>query len=306
MKKALYLTTLLFFISLQIFSQEWKVDRKQFYFGIGASNFLGDVGGSDNIGTHGLKDFNLSAVRMCFAAGYSYQAAHRIALKTNLIFGWIGGDDAYTNETFRHNRNINFRSIILELSEQFEFYILAPKANRGSSYSVYQRSWLSNIPLSLYVFSGVGGFYFNPKGKYTDGEWYSLQPLGTEGQGLVDTRTKYSLIQLTVPLGIGLKYRINQNYSIGLEYGLRKTFTDYLDDVSTTYFDKAKLNSEKGAMAAYFSNPSLTSADPNNALYNSTVAGQQRGNPSYNDSYMFALISLYYNFATKSHRFFRF
>ncbi len=305
MKKLAICSAFLLLFSVSGFSQMWKVDRKQIMLGIGASNFLGDLGGSDKIGTHGLKDLNISSTRIGFDLAYSYQLTQRFASKTSLILGWIGGDDAHTDNAVRNNRNLNFRSIIVELSGQIEMYLILPSAEFGSSYNVFNNSWHKNIPIGLYVFGGIGGFYFNPQAKYTDGNWYSLKPLSTEGQGLGGDGKSYSLFQVAIPVGIGLKYRINKNYSIGLEYGLRKTFTDYLDDVSTKYFDKNVLATRKGEMAAYFSNPSLTT-DPGNPKYNWTAAGQQRGNSSYNDSYMFAFISLYYTFADKSHRFFRF
>ena len=36
-------------------------------------------------------------------------------------------------------------------------------------------------------------------------------------------------------MGGGIKIAINEYFNIIMEYGARKTFTDYLDDVSTTF-----------------------------------------------------------------------
>lgn len=118
-----------------------------------------------------------------------------------------------------------------------------------------------------------------------------LQPLGTEGQGLIASRTKYSLIGICIPVGIGFKYTIDRYWGVGLEIGLRKTFTDYIDDVSTTYFDFANYP-DANDLAAVLADRSNKS-DPK-----VTTAGQQRGDPRDKDSYMFGIFSLNYKLRT--------
>src|SRR5690606_3722723 len=93
-----------------------------------------------------------------------------------------------------------------------------------------------------------------------NGNEIALQPLGTEGQGTsLSTKKNYSLNQFTVPLGIGIKLNIKDGLAISLEYGIRKTFTDYLDDVSGYYVDTDILARENGTIAASLSNRSLES-----------------------------------------------
>ena len=140
--------------------------------------------------------------------------------------------------------------------------------------------------------------YFNPRGKY-EGDWYSLRPLSTEGQGLIETRKEYSLVQLVIPFGVGFKYAINKDLSVGIEYGIRKTFTDYIDDVSKTYFDPVYLGGEKGPMAPLLANPTNYSLplELGNPL-KVTAPGQQRGDPTDLDSYMLAVISFYYKISS--------
>ena len=126
----------------------------------------------------------------------------------------------------------------------------------------------------------------DPKTTYQGNE-VRLQPLGTEGQGLVASRKKYPLFQMCIPIGIGFKYTIDRQFGLGLELGIRKTFTDYIDDVSTTYFD---FNSypEAEPLAGILSDRSNKSDPP------TTTAGAQRGDNRENDSYMFAIFSLNY------------
>jgi hypothetical protein len=270
-----------------LMAQKWKKNRQYITIHLGASNFLGDLGGSKDIGSYGLKDFDVQSTRGIFGAGYSYRFTERFNVKGNFYFGWIGGDDTWTSQINRNVRNLHFRSILAELSAQAELYLTLQ--NTGKSWG---RKKNNRIPVSTYLFAGVGGIYFDPKGKYLDGKWYSLQPLHTEGQGLVETRTPYSRFALTIPFGIGLKYDINRKYSLGFEYGMRWTNSDYIDDVSTTYVDPTAIRAAYGDVAAYFSNPADIS---DVGIYNQTKAGQQRGNPMNNDNYMFANFTLYIN-----------
>ncbi|MDD2413038.1 MAG: outer membrane beta-barrel protein [Bacteroidales bacterium] len=290
MRKALNIILVCLFltgISSELSAQKWKKNRSFLTVHLGGSNFLGELGGSPDIGTFGLKDFDIQSTRMMLGAGYSYRIAERLNIKANGYFGWIGGDDAHTSQINRNARNLHFRSILAEVSGQLELYLTVQ--NTGPQWG---RRRTSRMPVTTYIFAGVGGVYTNPKAKYTDGSWHALQPLGTEGQGLVETRKPYSRIAMSFPYGIGLKYEINRRYHLGIEYGIRLTTTDYMDDVSTTYFDVNKIRAERGDIAAYFSNPS----DPTDPVaFNGTSPGNQRGNPVNNDSYMFAQFTLYVN-----------
>ena len=102
--------------------------------------------------------------------------------------------------------------------------------------------------------AGVAVLRHNPKALYA-GQWYELQPLSTEGQGLPEyPGTKpYSRFQLTIPVIGGIKYAINDMINVFLEFGPRITFTDYLDDVSTNYPDEAALRAAKGDIAVSLS-----------------------------------------------------
>lgn len=290
MKKISYILLglmVMLFISNPLMAQKWKKNKQYVTIHLGASNFLGDLGGSKDIGSYGLKDFDLQSTRGVFGAGYSHRLAERFNVKGNLYFGWIGGDDIWTGQVNRNVRNLHFRSILFELSAQAEVYLTLQ--NTGKNWG---RRRSSRMPVSSYLFVGVGGAYTNPKGKYTDGNWYALQPLHTEGQGLVDTRKEYSKFAFAIPFGIGCKYDINRKYSLGFEYGMRWTNSDYMDDVSTTYFDPEAIRAASGDIAAYFSNPA---DQTDGAIALQTKPGQQRGNPMNKDSYMFANFTLYIN-----------
>ncbi|MFB1004335.1 MAG: DUF6089 family protein, partial [Bacteroidia bacterium] len=122
-----------------------------------------------------------------------------------------------------------------------------------------------------------------------DGEWIELQPLATEGQETTEfnDRKRYALTQIAIPLGGGLKFKLNHMWTLGVEYGVRFTFTDYIDDVSTTYVDPVRLNGQYGGMSSALSvrSPEFIPA---------SLEGSPRGDPNNNDIYGLLGISITY------------
>ena len=176
---------------------------------------------------------------------------------------------------------MHFKSPVYELSGQLEFNFL-PYQPGNPLYT-----W------TPFIYAGVSLFHHNPQAENKNGEWVNLQELGTEGQETTtsfngDTRKRYSLIQFAIPMGGGVKIAVNESFSIMLEYGARKTFTDYLDDVSTTFVGSSPGDanndypSEMSEDAEWMSDPRGTH-----------MSGDQRGNPNNKkDWYSFAGITL--------------
>ncbi|HPG74229.1 MAG TPA: hypothetical protein PLM49_08065, partial [Bacteroidales bacterium] len=187
----------------------------------------------------------------------------------------------------RSERGLSFRSPIVELTANIEYSILNERY--GHRYDLRRVKGKKNTP-NLYVFTGVSAFYFNPKALWPeenggDGKWHALQPIGTEGQGRVPTREKYSRIAMAIPFGFGVNYMLDRNWGVGGEFGFRYTFTDYIDDVSTTYVDPALFDNPK---EQYFH-------DPTNGTFVGIVPNlQQRGDNHYNDFYMFLSVNASY------------
>lgn len=267
----------------------WKAYRYEWSFGIGASNFLGELGGANQIGTNGFKDLELSLTRPAVSIGLRYKLTPAFSIHSHLTYGHVRGDDKLTEEFFRNNRNLNFKSDIYEFNVNFEAALLSQR--EGGIYRLRGVRRTTSFEGSLYGFAGIGVFRFNPKGQI-NGEWYELQPLGTEGQGISEAREKYRRTQICIPLGIGARYFFNRRWGVGFEFGIRKTFTDYIDDVSKTYYDKEAIRQKNGDIAAALSDPSLGLSE------DATLEGQQRGDPRDKDAYMFAIISLHYKIRT--------
>lgn len=304
--KGIYITAFLLVLSgstafAQYFgakSTYWKNSRHTVSFGLGAANFLGELGGRDQIGSDFVWDLEMSETRPSLMVNYRYQFGTVLYARTQLSFGYVAGNDALTNEMFRRNRNIHFRSPIFELATMLEGEVISFRSK--SRYGVGgKRSALEG--LSLFVVLGVGVTRFNPQGNF-EGTWHNLRPLGTEGQGLDDGPEPYSLFTAVIPMGVRIGYEVNKEWSFGLELMHRITFTDYIDDVSGVYYDNDELRLQNGDLSAHFADPSLgfyLDENGNEQTLVSTRPGDQRGNPDNNDAYMFAHITATYTFNQK-------
>ena len=224
-----------------------------------------------------LGDLNPSGLfsQTQFAVGgvYRFNLTTRWALRANALTGMIKADDAISGTP---ERNLHFRSRINEFSIQAEINFLTYFT--GSRYHRF----------SPYLFGGVGVFTFNPQARIPDpgnpldrsGRWTDLAPLRTEGQGLVSGVEPYNRTQIVFPFGLGFKFSLSERFSLGMEWGMRKTLTDYLDDVSGFYVNPLILESD---LARAMADRSLDGPQP---------PGSQRGNQNRTDWYSFAGITL--------------
>lgn len=205
-----------------------------------------------------------------FGAFYRFNYNYRLAFKAAIYYGSIQGDDGRSSNADQLERNLSFKSDILEFSVRTEFNFWEYRIGNGK------------YIFSPYLFVGIGVFHFNPQGRLGN-QWYALRDLCTEGQGtpLNPTQKKYPLTQPVIPFGIGFKLNVANFVGIGFEWGPRKTFTDYLDDVSGKYVDPTKLAQYKGGIAAIMSDRSK------NPLGHADDVGKMRGNPNTNDWYFY-------------------
>jgi hypothetical protein len=292
MLRPIALASIVFFLSLsgrvaaQYFNSPtaWKKYRNEIYIGGGAANFLGDLGGRDKIGKdYSYADMEMSLTRPSVTAGYRYRLAKGLGWRTDFNYMRLWGNDALTKELYRNNRNLSFRSNIFELTTNLEIVWNINKGGNRYHIKHTRKRRFKAANHYIYVFGGVGAFYFNPKALY-GGKWYALQPLSTEGQGLPGGPRKYSRVSVCIPFGAGYRFSINRQWTIGIEYNFRKTFTDYIDDVHGTYYnDPATLLEQKGPVALALSDPSLDLI-PNATANNGDGTGAQRGDKQM-DSY---------------------
>jgi len=228
----------------------------------GVSSYQGDLSPSN------LKT-SMGKLHAAFGAFGRYNINNYFSAKLGLTYGTMSADDAKEGR----NRNLSFRSNFLEFAVTGEWNILG-----------YQPYGLERV-FTPYLYLGVGFVHFNPRAQY-EGEWVELRPLGTEGQSMQGFNAKYSLVEFVIPFGGGLKYAINDQWNVGIELGLRKTYTDYLDDVSGQYVDNELLIAGNGELAAALANRSGKSIP----------GGTDRGNDQIYDWYLVSGISISYNF----------
>ena len=262
----LILAVLFIFISTTESNSQYKPNQE---FGIlgGTGYYIGDMNS-----TH----FN--NLRVAGGITYRKNFDRRFTFKSSALYTNVYANDENSKDAIKVNRNLKFKSDIIELSGQIEFNFL-PYETGNSLYK-----W------TPFIFTGVSIFNYNPQAEGSDGQWYNLQELGTEGQGTTSfpNRKKYSLTQLSVPFGGGVKIGVSDNFNIIVEYGLRKTFTDYIDDVSTTY---AGIPSE-------FTNIAIELADQ--SIDGPQLAGIARGDETNKDWYSFSGITLSFRLQGKT------
>jgi len=233
---------------------------------LGCSFYLGELNPSG---------FFNQFTRVAGGLAVRYNINNRLSVRGNLFFGTVTADDSQSPSASQRERNLDFKSPIDELSAQAEFNFL--------EYTLGD----PKHSFSPYIFAGFGVFEMNPQG-LIGSQWVALQPLGTEGQGTsANPKRPYSLTQPAIPFGIGIKANFSKTICISLEWGMRKTFTGYIDDVSGTYANPSVLLANRGAagpLAVEMADKSLT-ADK------AADVGEQRGDGK-DDWYSFAGIVL--------------
>lgn len=309
----------LLFSSVVLLAQENTMfKRKRHYvprypleigFSLGSSQFLGDLGGSSGLGQALWGDTDWESTRPMISGHLRYNLGGHFSLRLNLSYLYLSGNDRYTGKDFdatqqqsdqagwfRYYRNLHFRSHCLELSQVAHYTPFNLKLS-GSRYTHQTEN-----RLAPYFLAGVGVLWFNPQARL-DGTWVDLHPLRTEGQGILVDRPEYHLTQFIVPVGIGVQWEHDHSYVFSLEIRHQITFTDYLDDVSTTYVPPSLFrdyhDAATAAQAAALARRSAEQ-DPNERYGYITAPGTQRGNASNNDSYY--LISFRLGFYLKRSR----
>ncbi len=204
----------------------------------------------------------------------SYELTSHLLLRGSYTYAIVGGADRFNKDEDLRLRNLAFETALHEFSVIGEYNLLDLEVQRYSPY----------------FFAGLAVFRFNPYAFDASGQKVFLQPLGTEGQGLPGYAEQYKLTQLAIPAGIGFRYAISDKIRVGMEGGLRKLFTDYLDDVSTEYADEAELLAGRGQLAVDMSYRSdEVGGSP---VY--PAKGAQRGGAKVKDYYYFTGIHLTY------------
>jgi len=187
----------------------------------GFANYIGDLQS---------KAYTTQQSHGAIGAGLQYDLNDHFSILGNGSYAKVGASDAYSPQADLRARNLSFQSRIYEGNFLLEYNLLDINVHK----------------FTPYAFAGVAIYHFNPYAYDTLGRKVYLKRLSTEGEGLAGYPKPYNLFQFAIPFGGGIKMRITDRVVLAYEIGLRKLFTDYLDDVSTRYVDKATLLAAKG------------------------------------------------------------
>jgi hypothetical protein len=199
---------------------------------IGGSAYYGDL----IDGTPLLKQ-----VSPAVTFGGSYDLTEKLRVRVSLSGMSIKADDKDNKNINLQNRNLSFKSFVWDFNAAAEYDFL----NNNEEYS-----------FTPYVFFGLGLFGFNPTAIDRFGEKQKLRDLRTEGQGLAafPDRKPYALTQFNLGFGAGIRFDVSEELQIGTELFIRKTFTDYLDDVSKdSYVNPSLFISQGNPYSQYLS-----------------------------------------------------
>lgn len=233
---------------------------------VGISNYFGDLNTNANFEYTGP------------GAGIFVRKAlnTRFAYTGSLNYGKIAFSDEANDNVYQKTRNLSFESPIVEFNNQIEFNFF--------KFDVTKEKY----NFTPYILAGVSLFYFNPT-TTLDGVQVRLQEYATEGQGTEENnKGKYTRASFAIPMGFGFKYSFDPRWTIGLEGGIRKTFTDYLDDISGVYPEYIN-NTPDNSLGADLSDRSNQVGEPIG------LPGKQRGSNNRKDDFLFVGLSLSYN-----------
>lgn len=281
--------------------------RSRFYTtvggGVGSANYFGDLAPASSFVSTDIQFFRTSLF------GYvTHKFTPRITGKAQLSWHRLKGDDNISanatqgESAGRYLRNLHFRNDIIELSGMAMFDLF-----ENNSPFFKRPRW------APYGFIGLGVIYSNPTARLNtnsanaNGEWVALRPLQTEGKS-------YSPIQIVIPFGIGIRYKLSQRVDLGFDVGYRYTFSDYIDDVSGNYAHPSSLSSQLSRDMADRTNETFgadtglnrtqdvvriltgfgktNASDPNYNPFSASedignkYRGSRRGNPKDNDWYL--------------------
>lgn len=260
--------------------------------GLGPAFFLGDLGGGRGIGKPFVKDLDFPLTKFAKGIYVNIYPSEWIGFRLAANMMKLEGSDDEVNleggrEFSRWRRNQYFQSNVLEGYFGIEIYPTVMLERYDGLAGKFRP----------YGVTGAGVFKFNPKGYYYPDpnnpsvkELVELKPLRLEGQGMAEypDRKEYELTQLFLPMGFGFKYYLKENMYVGLEVLHRKTFTDYIDDVSKDYIDPYYFQFYLDPADV----PVATQLHNREPFRNITrpYIGKQRGDPKEMDSYFSTIL----------------
>lgn len=261
-------------VNVNVFAQKFY-ERNEYGIAAGASQYFGDLN----------PEYGFKSINPAVGAFYRYYFNPYVSMRMGLNYTHLSYKDSYSSNPYQKVRNLSFNNDIIEAMVMGEFnffyFMTGDRQRRFTPYMVL----------------GIGALYSNPY-IYYDGRRVNLKPLGTEGQFMEGYKDRqYSNINVVAPFGAGIKYWVAPGINLGVEFVHRFAFTDYLDDVSTSYVGEHRFVTPNGAptKSSVLQDRSITSSGTKMG-----IEGKQRGDQASIDQYFMGQITL--SFQLKTYR----
>ena len=264
MRYAIYILSICCTFSLH--AQSNFGESKEIGYQLGTSYYIGDLNPDNPLGG-----------RYHIAQGgyFRYNMNSRVGVRFQILQGTVEAWDEDSNNPWSVNRNLHFKNTMMEYSVCGEInyidHVLGNPKHR----------------ITGFLTAGLAYYSHDPEGMDSFGNWHPLQPMGTEGQGWIEGVENYNLGGFAMPFGMGFKVNVGTIMAFQMEWGMRKTWTDYLDDVSRSYVDNNALRLERGELSAELAERIIMLPKGIDSS-----EGLQRGDPGRNDKYGYFLASL--------------
>ena len=279
----------------------------------GTGNYLGDIGGEELTRRDLFFDMHVDQTKLSSHLFARYRLNNILSIRGSFGTVFLGDNDASSIQRDRVARNAHFRNTIYETSVQVQGVMWARP-------NLLPYRFRRHVSGELYGVAGLTFFTHNPQARitreaaeyqYSEGlistdpasfdydMWYDLRRYVTEG-------VAYSKSSISIPMGVGAAFTLNKNLRLAIEIVWSLTFTDYLDDVSSTYADTQNLSN----IGRVLSSPTnldlintLGESNPESYIQNHQYSDSfvsPRGNPGRNDAYGVMQVSLSKIIKTKS------
>ncbi len=173
------------------------------------------------------RTYDILNSRPAVTAFYRSNLSQVVSMRAGITAGGVGASDKRPIDAFAEQRDASFSIFLMEASAVMEYHFMNWRDDKHI------------LRFTPYLFGGLALFGIS----------------GTQNKP-----SEYSNVQGAIPFGLGMKYILNPKWYLSLEFGARKTFFDYLDNVS--------------------------------AGTNQLVKNYQYGNPYDNDAYYFVGVSI--------------
>jgi hypothetical protein len=147
-----------------------------------------------------VRFYNPSFTQPALTAFYRYNISSVVSFRAGLTGGKLKGSDrAHPIDAFANQRGYSFNITVIEASTVFEYHFLDWRDSRRK------------LRFTPYLVGGLVMFGIS---------------------GVPSKSAEYSNVQIGIPLGGGMKYVLNPKWYMAFEFSVRRTFFDYLDNIS--------------------------------------------------------------------------